>query len=86
MIKFLIIKNRSSRFVHAKVKSYKYTFHFNLVFIFCIYWLFLIVFVLILINILKYNVINLFNMKNYKQILEAINKGIQLALDDEDDS
>jgi len=24
-------------------------------------------------------------MKNYKQILEAINKGIQLALDDFDD-
>jgi hypothetical protein len=25
------------------------------------------------------------NMKNYKQILEAINRGIQLALDDFDD-
>jgi hypothetical protein len=25
------------------------------------------------------------NMKNYKQILEAINRGIQLALDDFED-
>ena len=34
---------------------------------------------------LKINIEYMLNMKNYKQILEAVNRGIQLALDDFDE-